>query len=393
MFKKLKIGIITEANTSPTGTDYYQKNLTNELNLLGCDVYLITPWKVEDTGFKNIKQVILPWTIIKIPFIGRLTWYLSLYFRLPKYRFDVINSSWYGMMNLLPWDIYRKTLKVTTIADATLENKKYRNGSISMWMLIKVLQPPHIRFNDVILTVSENSKRMLHHFKRIPMNRIGVVYHGVSPEFSKRPDRKTIEIVRKRYSLPRKFLFNAGILKNSKNILNIIRSFALVSIKHPDIHLVFSGRLNKDDPSEFERSVLKELDGLDVSVREKIMFLNFVSYADLKSIYYLSEVFVMPSLEEGFGMPLLEAMSCGIPVVTSDRSAMPEVVGDDALKCNPNDVKDIAGAIDRILSDNRLRRRLSVAGVKRSKRFTWRICGEKTYRFYLSEFNKKMMKI
>jgi glycosyltransferase involved in cell wall biosynthesis len=387
--KKLKIAILTEGGSNPTGTFYGALSLAEGLQKLGCEVYLITTTKMPNI---NVKQLVMKWPIINMPLVGRISWFFSLYFRLKRHNFDVIHSYGYGMINLLPFDRYKDTLKVTTIGDLMCDNKELTKGEFSMVILAKVLQPPHLRFNDIIITYTEETKPKISRMKKVALNKISVVPLAIAKDFHKISDKKILVDVRKKYDLPKEFILNTGNLKANKNIVNIIKAFKIVSKKLPKLHLVFSGRLNPENKSYYNKKIIAELDALDKNTRDKIVFLNYVSYEDLKSIYTLSKGLVMPSLEEGFGVPLLEAMNCEIPIVTSNISCMPEIVEDAAIVCNPYSHKEIASSIEKIVVDEKLRKMLIVKGIQRAKYFKQEKTASLTYNAYVKNLENKKSK-
>jgi glycosyltransferase involved in cell wall biosynthesis len=156
--------------------------------------------------------------------------------------------------------------------------------------------------------------------------------------------------------------------------------------------MVFSGRLDSEKKSLYQKDIIKELENTDKKVRDRIIFLNYVPYNDLKSIYTMSKMLLIPSLEEGFGVPLLEAMNCEIPIITSNISCMPEIVGNAALLCNPYNPKDMAEDIEKVITDSKLRKKLISLGNKRAKFFTQEKTAMLTYKYYSEYLDKKLMK-
>jgi glycosyltransferase involved in cell wall biosynthesis len=388
--KKIKVAIMTEGGSNPTGTFYGANSLAEGLQKLGCDVYLVTSEKIPNL---KVKQLVMKWPFINIPWVGRISWFFSVYLRLPKYKFDVVHSYGYGMINLLPIDRYKKTLKITTIADVMGDNKNFTKGNISMAILAKVLQPPHIRFNDLIITCAEDTKPKIAKLKKVELKRIKVIPQILSKDFIKITDKKILSKIRQKYKLPKEYLFHTGNLKPNKNIVTIIKSFKILSKKFPSLYLIFSGKLDSKNRSWYQNEVYKELTSADKNTRERIRFLNYVPYTDLKAIYTLSTVFVMPSLEEGFGVPLLEAMSCEVPIVTSNISCMPEVVDDAALLANPYNPNELAKNIEKIITNKKIRTELITRGKKRFKFFNQEKIARLTYKYYSEYLNIKLKNI
>ena len=193
-----------------------------------------------------------------------------------------------------------------------------------------------------------------------------VVPHAIDTELLESPGEAEMERVRERYQLRGRFVLFAGNVKPHKNLERLIRAFALVREQggHDDLQLLLIG----DDVSRYgalRRAV--ERTGL----RQDVRFFGFVPPTTLAALYRMASVFAFPSLYEGFGLPPLEAMSCGTPVVTSRISSLPEVVGDAAVLVDPYSVEDIAAGISRVLDDDELRGQLIERGLARARGFSW----------------------
>ena len=159
-------------------------------------------------------------------------------------------------------------------------------------------------------------------------------------------------------------LFVGGI-DLRKNPASLVRAFAMLKALHRSYTLVLTGGFGEH--YESIRARLHEW-GVD----DYVVFPGYVPGEELADFYRLAEVFVYPSLYEGFGLPVLEAMGCGVPVITSNISAMPEVAGDAAILVEPDNINDLAAAIDRVLADKTLRDNLIEKGLRRSQLFSWK---------------------
>jgi glycosyltransferase involved in cell wall biosynthesis len=218
---------------------------------------------------------------------------------------------------------------------------------------------------DRILTVSEASKRDILHFFSIPDEKVRVVHNAIDSRFLAAPDPAALDRVRQRYQLDHPFVLYVGNIKPHKNVERMIAAFGRARIHGPDgLKLLIVG----DDLSKYpvlRQAVHKHK--LDTRVR----FLGFQPYDTLAIFYRLARAFVFPSLYEGFGLPPLEAMACGTPVVTSNVSSLPEIAGDAALLVDPYDVDAIAEGIERAVTDEALRQRLITSGHARVRQFSW----------------------
>jgi glycosyltransferase involved in cell wall biosynthesis len=216
-----------------------------------------------------------------------------------------------------------------------------------------------------VLTVSEASKRDILHFLHVPASRVEVIHNAIDDRFDREPEVEDVVRVRQRYQLNDPFLLYAGNIKPHKNVGRVIDAFARLKKRgfEPVKLLIIGDEISKSP--QLRRAVHRH------QLHQHVRFLGFVPDATLAVLYRLADVFVFPSLYEGFGLPPLEAMASGTPVVTSNVSSLPEVVGDAALLVDPRDAEAIAGAIERILTDGELRRSLIKKGLGRAHEFSW----------------------
>lgn len=231
-----------------------------------------------------------------------------------------------------------------------------------------------LRSADRIITISESTARDVHELLGIPRERITPVHLGVDPGFapvSAVEQRR----VRDHYRLPRRFVLYVGNTMPHKNVERLVEAIAIVRRAHPDVALVLGGAPDKHRGS-VERAVARH------GLGEAVTFLGKVPEADLPGLLSSAAAFAFPSLYEGFGLPVLEAMACGAPVVTSNRSSLPEVVGDAALMVEPTDVSAFASALGALLDDERYASDLGRRGIARARQFTWRRCAEAHLQVY-----------
>ncbi len=216
-----------------------------------------------------------------------------------------------------------------------------------------------------VLTVSEASKQDILHYLGAPASQVEVIYNGLDERFAAPPSADDITRTRDRYLLDSPFVLYAGNIKPHKNLDRLIEAFAIVKRRHAgDLKLLIIGDQISRYPN-LRRLVHRH------QLHQHVRFLGFVPDATLAVLYRLASVFVFPSLYEGFGLPPLEAMAAGAPVVTSSVSSLPEVVGDAALLIDPLDPQAIADAIGRVLGDPALRADLIRKGQARVKAFSW----------------------
>ena len=218
-----------------------------------------------------------------------------------------------------------------------------------------------------VITVSEASKRDILRYFRLPERKIDVIYNAIDDRFWGQPDADEISRVRERYRLNDPFVLYAGNIKPHKNLERLIEAFHLMRQDTPhlaNVQLLIIG----DEISKYatlRRAVHRH------KLHKHVRFFGFVSDQTLAALYRLADVFVFPSLYEGFGLPPLEAMASGTPVITSNVSSLPEVVGDAALMIDPYDPAAIADAMQRVLETPALREELQRKGLARAREFSW----------------------
>ena len=227
-----------------------------------------------------------------------------------------------------------------------------------------------------VLTVSESSKRDILRFVDIPADKIDVIYNAYDERFGVEPREEDVERVRERYQLQDAFVLYAGNVKPHKNLERLIDAFDLVrkrGLEH--LKLVLIG----DEISKYaalRRAVHHH------QLHKYVRFLGYLPEETLAVMYRLAGVFVFPSLYEGFGLPPLEAMASGTPVVTSNVSSLPEVAGDAAVLVDPYHPEAIADGIERVLCDEALRRDLRAKGLARAQQFSWEASARRVREIY-----------
>jgi glycosyltransferase involved in cell wall biosynthesis len=232
------------------------------------------------------------------------------------------------------------------------------------------------RRSDCILTVSEASKRDILHLFNVPPEKIVVVYNAIDGHFSVTPAEDAVARVRERYQLDHKFVLYVGNIKPHKNLVRLIEAFdELRQGELEDLKLLIIGDQISKVPA-LRRAVHRH------KLHKQVRFLGYVADDQLAILYRLASVFVFPSLYEGFGLPPLEAMASGTPVVTSNVSSLPEVVGDAAVLVNPYDVDAIVDGLRRVLTDPVLAADMSRKGIDRAREFSWEQSVAKTWAVY-----------
>ncbi|HEY8866871.1 MAG TPA: glycosyltransferase family 1 protein [Solirubrobacteraceae bacterium] len=266
-----------------------------------------------------------------------------------------------------------RAANVVTIADVTwiVAAEPDERWTVRLWRLIV---PPVARRADRVIAISKAGAEHVVEYLHVPRDRIDVIYpgHGVDEPAAGTAERD----LRERLELGSgPIVLTVAAKKAHKNLLRLVRAMAEVRAAQPNAVLVLPG-----NPTPHERELRAEVDRLGLS--DGVRFPAYVDAADLEGLYGAASCFVFASINEGFGLPILEAMRRGVPVACSNVSAMPEAAGDAARYFDPFEESQIAAAIGELLSDHALAARLVEAGRRQQAKFTWRACAEATLDSY-----------
>lgn len=229
----------------------------------------------------------------------------------------------------------------------------------------------HSRVAAQIIADSRATKEDLVRIYGAERSKIAVVHLGVDPTLRPVQDPGSIASVRRKYGIMDRYILYVGTLQPRKNLSRLIQAFARLQTERERIQLVLAGK-----KGWLVDTILDQARAL--GLHDRVVFPGFVDDADLAALYSGATLFAMPSLYEGFCMPVLEAMACETPVICSNTSCLPEIVGDAALTFDPLDVDAMAAAMLRVLNDRKLAKTLVDRGMKQSKQFTWRRCARQT---------------
>lgn len=217
---------------------------------------------------------------------------------------------------------------------------------------------------DAVVTVSQSARRDLLTFHNLPEDRVSVMHEAAGPAFTVIDDKVRRGRVRMRYALPERFILYVGAIEPRKNLPRLVEAFARARRQGMELELVCVGPYGWSS-----RDLYEHVDRL--GLRDTVHFTGYVPAEDLPVIYNVAEFFVFPSIYEGFGLPVVEAMACGTPVITSCTSSLDEIAAGAALTVDPYEVDALSAAIVKLASDEALRRELSQLGVRRAREFSW----------------------
>jgi glycosyltransferase involved in cell wall biosynthesis len=252
---------------------------------------------------------------------------------------------------------------VVTVHDMSLRLYP-RCHPVRRLLLNRPLMHLAIQQASAIVTVSHSARRDLLRLHGVAPERVSVVHEAASPAFRPITDRAVLDDMRSRYGLPSRFILYVGTIEPRKNLARLMTAFARA--RHAGIrqHLVCVGPYGWSS-----RDLSGCIDRL--GIRDAVHFTGYVPFEHLPAIYSLGDFFVFPSLYEGFGLPVVEAMACGLPVLTSNTSSLGEIAGDAAETIDPTSIDAIADAIERLSKSGELRRDRAERGLVRARTFSW----------------------
>lgn len=302
-----------------------------------------------------------------------ILWY-RLRFPLNANYFTGAVDLYHGLDFVLP-PLSSKIHKVVTIYDlAFLEHPETAVPALAAY-LNKVV-PEAVERADVVAAISHATRQALITHYHTPAEKITVIPCGVGPQFQRVTDPLLLEETRNKFALHKPFILSVGTLEPRKNHLGLIKAFAEVLESHQgQVTLAIAG--GKGWMYEETQRVVAEL-----KLEDKVRFLGRVSELELITLYSLADIFAFPSFFEGFGIPPLEAMACGTPVITSNTSSLPEAAGDAAILIDPHDTNAIASALIRLLEDEQLREDMRQKGYRQAQRYTWSAAAAKMLAVY-----------
>lgn len=240
----------------------------------------------------------------------------------------------------------------------------------------KIVVPFCISKSKVIITVSNFERSRIIEHTKINEAKIITVYNAKNNSFKVIEDKILLDKVRRTYLLPEKFILFFGNTAPKKNTKRVLEAYAQYSLSSSEIlPLVIT-----DCKESYIRSILRDINQLEVM--NNIHVRDYIGFNDLPSVYNLAFIFLYPSLRESFGLPIIESMACGTPVITSNTSSMPEVAGDAAILINPENKDDIALAIERITIDSQKHERMTSAGLQRAGIFDWNSTAREVLKIY-----------
>ncbi|MBI3189636.1 MAG: glycosyltransferase family 4 protein [Ignavibacteriales bacterium] len=269
------------------------------------------------------------------------------------------------------FNVHRSLKYVVTIHDLiSFIHPEYFTPKMRMWQHFFI--PNAVKISDKIIADSETTKEDILKFFRVEKEKINVIAPWFDEKYKPVHDEQILKEVRQRYSIPDKFILYLGTIEPRKNVVGLVKAYAMLpKFLQQEYTLAIGGGLGW-----YADRILSEIK--HAKTEGNVLLLDYVEHKHLPALYTLANLFVFPSFYEGFGLPPLEAMSCGTPVITSNNSSLPGVVGDAALLVDASSTEEIFQAMMKILTTPSLCTELKAMSLERAKQFNWKIHAEQT---------------
>ncbi|NQV17426.1 MAG: glycosyltransferase family 4 protein [Armatimonadetes bacterium] len=347
------------------GVYYYTKHLIEALIKIDKEnEYIFMHTRINDF-FNNQKEVIIPnyrW----LPGWMSLRKFVFISFALLKIKPDVVLEP----AHIGPFSFFYKCKKVVTIHDLTPVLFPQYHIKISS-IIHRLFLPLILRNADGVLVPSECTKKDIERLYQ-PKVPIQVTYEAVTEDFQP-SSKKQIREVKDKFGIEKPYILSVGTLEPRKNLITLLKAYKILSEKGYDYQLVIVGR-----KGWYFKELLEEIENFG----KDIIITGYVSRSELSAFYSGAEVMVFPSLYEGFGLPPLEAMQCGCPVICSNTSSLPEICGKAAILIDPNVPEDLQIALQKVLTDDNIRSSMRHEGIKQAGKFSWEKCARETLEFF-----------
>lgn len=353
----------TSITKKKAGVGVYAKNLIEELTRVhpGPHFFLLVQDddpELEFGGRGNVTMIRVPARLFRLLPLRLLLEQAFVPFLLVKLRIDVIHSLHYS------FPLVRfGSRQVVTLHDMTFFNMPEVHKPVKI-AYFRMFIRAAVCFADKVIFVSHSALQDC--TARLGPLRVSseVIHLGKSDAFAPDLDPAEVLRVRMKYGLPEEFILYVGMIEPRKNLSRLVSAFAAVCATHPSLSLVIAGM-----QGWMNNGLMETISGLKIESR--VIFTGFVPESEKPFLIVASKVFAYPSLYEGFGIPVLEALACGVPTLTSNVSSLPEVAGNAALMIDPRSVTEMSSALERLLSDESLREELRRESLHQAAKFTW----------------------
>jgi glycosyltransferase involved in cell wall biosynthesis len=382
----MRVGIITEfMEEMPTAMKIYTGNLFENLLEIAdknIEFVLIHSRKSNDPIYKKTKDLLIPFDDS------------NLQSKIFNAKIDVIHIPYLIYKTAPLFELFHKKVKLICtmhgVGHSKLPPRLYYDAyallqsELTLRILefyMKILYVRLLRWKfrhirnkfDLMITVSNSAKCDIVRKFSITEKKIRVIYHGISEKFRPLKDEGDIGRVLEKYKIARPFILNVGGYNPVKNVVRLIKAFHKLKTKRKSKQKLVIAATQ----SEGIQKIINSL-----GLQNEVILTGLIDNNELPQLYNAADIFVFPSLHETFGMPILEAMSCGCPVITSNVSSMPEIAGDSAVLVNPYNIVEIEKAMYQVLTNEGLKKNMRKKGLERAKQFSWRKCAEEHLKVY-----------
>lgn len=297
------------------------------------------------------------------------SWILSKYLR--KNPVDILQVQY-----ITPFFISRKIKIVTIVHDVSFKVFPELIGKTDLFFL-NILMPLSLKRADKIIGVSQFTASEIMKYYAIAENKIDWIYNAVADNFTKSISEEQLEAVRKKYNLPQNFILYIGTLQPRKNLPALIEAYVKISIAtRKDLKLVLAGGKGHNFDARIDEYIK------NYSLQDHVFLPGFIDEADKPALFKLARIFCFPSLYEGFGIPIIEAMTLGIPVLVSNIPSHKEVIGNAALAFDVDNADDFAQKLTQLIANELLRAELIQKGREQIAKFSWLQTAEKMLWIY-----------
>jgi len=350
-----KVGIDTQTILGQkTGFGYYVDNLVTSLKKVGTKHSYIPLAPQNEKDFSTPQRFY--WDQVSIPRLAS------------KNTIDILHQPAFSV------PIFYAHPVVATIHDLIAIQF---GEDISFWsrQYFGRFMPLTYRFADHIIAISEYTKKDIIDVLHIPNDKISVIYSALDHKVQKPQDTKTVNTILHRFGIRTPFLLYVGTINPRKNLVFLTQVFERVLAREPNLQLVIAGK-----KGWYYDRLMAEITRL--SLHKKVIITDYITDEEKNVLYGSATIFTFPSVYEGFGFPVLEALACGIPVIASDKSSIPEIQGDAGISIDPTDEDLWVKEICRLLHDTHLQKKYAASGVKQATKFSWDTTAKRTIEVY-----------
>lgn len=376
---KKKIALMTYAidGRQAKGTALYARKLTEQLLLNesnGYEFVLVHFEKTDDPIYDSgASELLIPEIPFRLPYGTRFVRFLLFCWKYRKDKFDIIHWFQPRMYPFFWWAPARKIVVTVHAAGDITAPRSFRSFSRAVFNTVLIL---FNRYVDAMLAVSEFARQEIIQEYKVPPEKVHVTYNGGGEEYAPQDGKQHNEVLEK-YNVTSPYILSVARFQPHKNVESIVRAFdqAKDRLSRSAHQLILVGAPVKGYAG-VEKAVSK------AKYKQDIKMVSYVAQADLNTLYSQASVFVFVSLNEGFGLPVIEAMASGTPVITANVTSMPEIAGDAAVLVDPTNIDLISTEIQNVITSPERQEILRRKGLQRASNFTWSETAQRTLEVY-----------